>query len=199
MPQPILSTILLAAGNSTRLGRSKQLLPIGAKTLLEHTVQCVLEAEISRVMVVLGANASAHKEVINRLPVATTINQTWQFGMGNSLRTGIEQALYEWPQSEGILVLVCDQPLITPKYLKKLIAAWLAHRPKAVASYYGQVVGVPVLFDKALFADIKTIGDNVGARQLLRGLNQQEIIAIDFPEGALDIDTQADYQQYQSR
>lgn len=189
------AAIVLAAGSSSRLGSSKQLLSVGDKTLLERTIHTILAADVSRVMVVLGSNAIAHQQAIEKMPVSVVVNSVWTKGMGSSLRVGVEQVLKTWPETSALLVFVCDQPLLSMDHVKSLVACWQREQAPAVASFYQAVAGVPVLFDRALFPKLLTWGDQAGARQLIHDLGA-DVKQVKFPEGAIDIDTQADYENF---
>ena len=89
----MIGILLLAAGSSSRMGQSKQLLPIAGEQLLLKSTRVAMESEAEIVMVVLGANELAHRKIIEQLPVEITVNTEWQKGMGSSLKQGLTQLL----------------------------------------------------------------------------------------------------------
>src|SRR5260370_40499877 len=102
--------ILLAAGSSTRLGTSKQLLPYAGKTLLEYCLQTAITSNAHPIVVVLGAHAAIIKKEIKSSIVHEIINNEWQEGMASSIRCGIKLLSTINPLTQGAILMVCDQP-----------------------------------------------------------------------------------------
>jgi molybdenum cofactor cytidylyltransferase len=178
------SAIILAAGSSSRMGQSKQLLPWGNGTLLSHAVGVAIGSRVDRVFVVLGDNETAHRESIEKLPVTIVVNQEWQKGIGSSLKAGVNEAR---KVSDAILIMVCDMPFVTPDHLDKMMEA----SQSVVASKYLDTVGVPALFRKEIFDELMMIGDEEGARKVIA--NHKPGIA-SLGSGT-DLDTPEDYQK----
>lgn len=187
--------LLLAAGSSSRLGRSKQLLSINGEPLLLKSVNAAISANAKKVVVVLGANENEHLKLIEKFPVEIIFNPTWQMGMGNSLKTGLSHLLKEDPNLRGVITMVCDQPLITASHLTKLIERFKETKNPIVASFYSGSAGVPAFFEKSLFERMLSINDEQGAKKII---NQYPdlVSAVDFPEGAIDIDTEEDVKRF---
>src|SRR5687768_5483312 len=99
--------IILAAGPSSRMGQSKQLLNIKGEKLLAKTILTVLKAEIPAVTVVLGAQEKEHRNVIQHLPVDIVYNKHWERGMGSSLKSGLLHIRSKHPALDAVVVLVC--------------------------------------------------------------------------------------------
>ena len=145
------SIILCAAGSSSRMGQSKQLLRVEGEPLLLRSSKAAVGAGAERIVVVLGADAEVHKEIIKDLPVTVVYNPDWKKGMGNSLKAGLKQVLKIAPETEAIVVMVCDQPSLTNQHLIHLIQQYNTTKNMIVASAYSGTVGVPALFHKSLF------------------------------------------------
>src|SRR5438552_17173348 len=96
--------IILAAGSSSRLGQSKQLLKIGNETLLRKTAKTVIDAEVDKVVVVLGSNQQVHEKEIINLPVQSIYNPDWHKGMGSSLKVGVRFVEENFPGCETLIV-----------------------------------------------------------------------------------------------
>lgn len=190
-----LTTVILAAGNSSRMGTSKQLLILDGMTLLERTVKCALEAGLTNIIVVLGSDAVVHQATINHLPVSIAENMDWRLGMGNSLKFGLKKAIELWPNSQAILTLVCDQPKLSVNHLHTVVRAWESTQSPIVASTYAGVNGIPALFSKDLFHQLANIDNVNGARSILRNPDA-ELVRIPFVGGEIDLDTLNDYQTY---
>ncbi|MBL0742392.1 nucleotidyltransferase family protein [Chryseolinea lacunae] len=197
MPLKI-GVVVLAAGASTRMGRSKQLLTIEAMPLLARTAKIALASEADEVTVVLGANTPAHREVLTALPVSIVENKYWEAGMGSSIKAGLQQILHTWPYIDAVLFMVCDQPEVTTHHLNDLINHYRDSNSAVVASFYSGSAGVPALFGKVLFDDLLKIEDREGAKKIIQQ-NANQLATIDFPEGAVDLDTPADVQKFESK
>lgn len=179
--------ILLAAGNSSRLGQSKQLIKIGGIPLLRKTTLAATHTH-QPVVVVLGADAQAHQQVIHDLPAHSIIHTNWHLGMGSSLKAGLIHLLRLQPDIDGVLILVCDQPYLTTEHLQKIISEFVHNQPQIVASAYNNTSGVPALFHKALFPELLKLADDAGARKIIQQPNRQ-INTVPFDKGDIDIDT----------
>lgn len=185
------SVIILAAGSSSRLGRSKQLVKVNGMPLLLKATMAALEALYSHVVVVLGANAEEHKKIITHLPVEIIIHTQWKKGMGSSLKTGLQHILKLKPKSSAIVVLVCDQPLLTSSHLTVLRGAYRKTGKPIVASLYNDTLGVPALFDQSLFPELLEIKDGQGAKIVIEN-HLDSVESIPWTGGGLDIDTPED-------
>ncbi|MFN7494342.1 MAG: NTP transferase domain-containing protein [Cyclobacteriaceae bacterium] len=185
-----LAIIILAAGSSSRLGRSKQLLTYQGVSLLKRTALAALETKLA-VFVVLGANAQAHQNEINELPLRVTVNEDWNKGMGHSLKHALKYVLKTIPDIDGVLVLVCDQPHIHAEHLINLKNQFQEGAASIVASGYADGAGVPALFGREWFDHILQLPDDQGARSLITK-NKSQVATVPFPLGAVDIDSEDD-------
>jgi len=175
------SVIILAAGSSSRMGQSKQLLPWNDETLLAHAVKTAMESRAGHVYVVLGSNEDLHRAEIEKLPVTIVKNPSWEKGMGSSIKVGLTAAI----NSEAVLIMVCDMPFVTSQHLNNIIET----KQPIVASKYLDTVGVPALFRKEMFNELLAIGDKEGARRIIANHKSQII-----PLGSgIDLDTPEDY------
>ncbi|MBC7567999.1 MAG: nucleotidyltransferase family protein, partial [Pedobacter sp.] len=142
--------IILAAGNSSRLGKPKQLLTYQGKTLLKHVTDESLEASDGAIVVVLGAYAEIAVEATNDR-LFRVVNERWQSGMSSSLAMGLLELLTQHKDLENAIVTVADQPYVTADLLKALIIKQQQTGKGIIASSYAQTIGVPVLFNKKYF------------------------------------------------
>lgn len=187
----MVNILILAAGSSSRLGQSKQKFTVGGVSLLEKTVQVALNSKARHVLVVLGSNAEEHQELIAGLPVETVYHEKWEQGMGSSLKAGIKVLLEKHPDSEAVIVMVCDQPYITTSILDSLIATYQRNAADIVASSYKNVHGVPALFSRSIFPNLLEIEDAQGARKIIQH-HQGTLSTVPFEKGYIDLDTPAD-------
>lgn len=175
------SIIILAAGSSSRMGQSKQLLPWGNETLLTHAIKTAMGSRARHVYVVLGSNEDQHRGAIEKLPVVIVNNPSWEKGMGSSIKAGLKATR----NSDAVLIMVCDMPFVTSQHLNELIEA----KGPIVASKYLDTIGVPALFRKEIFDELMTIDDSEGARKIISN-HKSEIIPL---ESGIDLDTPEDY------
>ncbi len=190
--------LILAAGSSSRMGQSKQLLPWQNKTLLTHAVATALQASPFRVVVVLGADAETHQKILSEQPVETIVNEAWQKGMGASLKAGLRYVEEKYHHLRGVVVMVCDQPFVTSSHLQSLVRKHFDTHKEMVATRYAGILGVPAYFEKAVWSSIYQLGDEEGARKLLAG-NAKKSDFVDFEKAKVDIDTPNDYINFTSQ
>jgi len=179
--------IILAAGESKRLGIDKQLVPINGESLINRTIRIALETQPMQTLVVLGH----HADKIHSSIVHSTIQRIdctdWQQGMSASLRAGIQHV---HPECAGALLLLCDQPALSAAHLTAMVNAWRQHPDHAVASAYADTIGVPALLPRTSFASILTIQGDQGAKAWLR--QSAKVIPIAAPELVQDVDVPRD-------
>ncbi len=193
-----ISLILLAAGSSSRLGQSKQMLPVAGVPLLEHAAKTALASGVKDIIVILGANEQPHLNAIQTLPVTTIANHYWKSGIGSSIKSGLNYLIRKSPDTEAVILMVCDQPSLTSQHLRNLIETFNQTKAPIVASRYANTLGVPALFARSFFTNLLMLRDEQGAKKLIEQF-QTQVKPVDFPEGSIDIDTQEDYQNYIAR
>jgi molybdenum cofactor cytidylyltransferase len=183
--------IILAAGASTRLGRSKQTIPYRDSTLLKHTINVALDATLGPVIVVTGANEKEITAGIEQEPVTIVFNKDHQEGIASSIKTGIEAIQQQHADCENIILMVCDQPHVNKGILQSLVDVSDRNNKPIAASAYKDTIGVPALFHKSLFPELLSLeGDEGGKKILLK--YRSSVAAVSFPSGEIDIDTPAD-------
>ena len=190
--------LLLAAGASTRLGQPKQLLMYEGKTLLRRAAETAVASGCHPVLLVTGALHDELLPEVAGLPLVVVRNERWAEGMGSSIRAGMaalaaDAAPHSLPSA--VLVMLCDQPLLTADHLQNLLARQQETGRAAVASAYAGTLGVPVVFGPALFDQLSQLHGAKGAGPLLASLRPDEVEQVDFPNGVVDVDTPAQYQQ----
>ena len=182
------AAVLLAAGASARLGSPKQLLQFHGESLLRRTVGTLNASRAAEVVVVLGFNAPDMHGEIAGLPARVLVNPLWREGIGSSIRHGISSLP---PETDGALIVVCDQPRLTAEHLDALIDAF-AHTPdRPIASGYGGSAGVPALFPRMLFPELLLLNGDRGAKSVLRA-HGDRLITLAWPDGTFDVDSAHD-------
>lgn len=188
------AVIIIAAGESKRLGTPKQLLPYQGETLLNRLIANLKQATNFPVFLILGASSEKIIQEIGATDFSITINENWREGMASSIRLGIQVAQKNIPDLEGILMVVCDQPFIAAHNIQALIQLQQHTCLPIAACYYANTLGTPALFHKSIFPDLLELRGDVGAKNIIlqRGA---EVAKLHFEEGLVDIDTPDDYQQ----
>lgn len=190
-PSPPVAAVILAAGGSTRMGELKQLLPIGGQPMVRRTAAAVCAAGLAQVVVVVGAQAEAVEAALDGLPLDLVRNPAWAEGMSTSLRAGLAALR---PEIQAALVVLADQPYLTPAVLTALVERYRAGGAPIVAPVYRGRRGNPVLWDRALFAELAAAeGDRGGRLLLLHYEAQLDLLELDDPAVLLDVDTRRDY------
>ena len=178
------------------MGQPKQLLRLGEQLLVQRATQTALAAQCHPVVVVTGAYATPVKQAVKNDAVTCTHNPRWKEGMGSSIRAGVKAVVDSYPDTEALIILLADQPLVTPQLLWQLIATQVATQQALVVSEYDDIRGVPALFHQRLFSSLLSLSESVGARKFIRQYTEG-ITAVPFPEGKYDVDTPDDYRRIQ--
>lgn len=187
--------IVLAAGESRRLGRPKQLLKLDGTELVAHVVERAQASPIDGVKVVTGAHRAAVESAIEDRDVTTVFNPVFAEGQGTSLAAGV-RALPDI--ADAVIVLLGDMPAISPDVIFALARLWREHRPVAAIARYRSGRGHPVLFDRELFPELQQLAGDEGARQLLKRLGDRVVeIPVDADEPPQDVDTEEDWERLQ--
>lgn len=193
-----ISTLILAAGSSSRLGRPKQLLRFEGKTLIERITQVALSVS-DQVLIVLGANEALIRPHLEALVLANTsklevsFNADWEEGMGKTLSFGVEKLA---KNADAILVLLSDQLFVDEVLLRKMMQTFAESNLPIIACEYAEQLAVPILFDKTVFADLMSLNGDKGAKVLLKKYNDK-LGSVPFPLGICDVDTPEDLKKFE--
>jgi len=160
-----LAAIILAAGESRRMGRPKALLACQGTTFLGHLLRVTAHPAISMRRVVLGAAAEEIQRAAGLAPEAVVINPDWQRGQLSSLQAGL-RSLPEGG-TDGVLVCPVDQPLISALLVDRLIKAFRAQKRDIVMPTWQGHRGHPVIFSSKLYPEIFAAPADVGARAVV--------------------------------
>lgn len=187
-----IAILILAAGSSSRMGQPKQLLRWRSKTLLEHSID---EAEqvFNTVMVVLGAYKDQIRRTIHNRKIDILENSDWQLGMGTSIAKGVRE-IEKNNEKTAVLVMLSDQPLLGHEHLNLLLNEYEKGTKPIVCTKYGEKLGVPAIFGRSLFLDLKLLNNDFGARHIIKKHGQS--VAFVKPEQKVtDIDTFDEYNE----
>ncbi|MEJ7912477.1 MAG: nucleotidyltransferase family protein [Chitinophagaceae bacterium] len=184
--------IILAAGNSSRLGRPKQLLPFDNKLLVQHAVDVALQAKPGAVVVVTGAGAAEVSAALLGRGATIICNKNWPEGMASGIVAGLENLLQLDNAIKNILISVCDQPYVSAPLFITLLEKKRETGKGIIACAYAGTLGTPVLFDRKYTKDLLQLKGKEGAKSLVRNL-EKDVATVNFTKGSIDIDTEEDY------
>jgi molybdenum cofactor cytidylyltransferase len=195
-----ISGVILAAGASVRMGRPKQLLPLGGKPLLRHAVDAALDSCLDEVVLVLGHRAREIEEALalsSGSGVRVVVNPDHASGQASSLLLGVRSTS---ALARAAAILLGDQPGVSAALIDRVVADFrasdaLAARPEYRAAGGGSVPGHPVLLARRLWSELECLRGDEGARGVLA--SRPEGVSAVAVAGELppDIDTPDDYQR----
>jgi len=194
----VISGIVLAAGASTRMGQAKASLPLGqmGETVLSRVVRTLIDGGVPDIVVVAGAHIDAVRAAMPRQETRARVieNMGWQRGQLSSLVTGLDAI--DTPLIEAALVMLVDVPLVHASTVAAVIEAWRRTRAPIVRPAEGERHGHPVIFDRSVFADLRSADLNTGAKAVF-ALHRDRIVNVEVNDsGAFeDIDTPEDYER----
>ncbi len=174
------------------MGRPKQTLCYQGQSLVLRAALAAHSATGAEPVVVVGANAELVDAELAEAPVRTVVNADWSLGIGSSIRCGLAALLRAAPEVTGVLLVLCDQPLVTEEHLKSIVCSHLADQGRVIASGYSGTMGVPVLFPRTLFGALQELADTSGAQGIITR-HTDCLVVVDCAAAAVDVDTEADY------
>ena len=188
--------VILSAGESSRMGRPKALLPIDGETFIERIVGALARSRVGKIIVVLGHDADELRRQIEFLPVTILINQDYRLGQISSLQVAVRY-LDKDENCEGMLVHLVDHPYIDGALVDLMIERFHASKKLIVVPRYRGKRGHPVLFARRLFAELLAAPLNQGAKAVVNA-HRDDTLEIDTEdEGvAIDIDTPELFRQH---
>ncbi len=193
MTLPRVEAILLAAGESRRVGYPKPLLKIGGETFVEHLCAALLQA-VPRVIVVTGAFAERVRRAIPPDPrIVVAENPDYRLGQLSSLRFGLRMVSDE---AGAAMVHLVDHPAVTAATFRAIVADYArAGKPIVIARYRGKR-GHPVIFGRSVFDEVVRAPDSEGARVVVnKDPERVRYLDVDDAGVTLDLDTPADLER----
>jgi molybdenum cofactor cytidylyltransferase len=188
------AVIILAAGNSSRLGVPKQTLWYDGQSLVRRVAGEAHSAKLNPVIVVTGAYSPEVSAELADCDVHLVYNEHWQKGMGSGIVAGLSKLLAMDSDVENAIIAVCDQPYVSAQLFGQLVEKAAESGRGMVACAYADTLGTPVLFGQQYFGALLQLNGNEGAKKLLK-LYHADVAGISFPQGSIDIDTAEDYEE----
>ena len=188
----MIAGIVLAAGQSSRLGRPKQLLPVHGEPLLRYTLRRILGSSLDDIVVVIGHETDVVRAAIADLPIEIVFNPDAALGQSTSVIAGLRALA---PETEAAMILLGDQPGVDPAVINRIVAAWQETGALIVAPRYRDGIANPVLFDRGVFPELANLDGDAGARRIVRAHESAGTLHLVPVETAAprDVDTEADY------
>lgn len=186
--------VILAAGESRRFQSCKQLAKDSKGiSILERSIQNATSSLVGPVYVVLGARAAQIKRSITIEDVSFVENLQWKNGLGSSISCGVQAIVLQHPDIDSIIITLADQLELQPKDFENLARTQINNPDYPVASAYSATLGSPCSFPHSMFASLIKLEGKQGAKFLLRESNPT---VIENPRAAVDIDTQAQWNEW---
>ena len=194
--------IVLSAGESSRMGNPKALLPIGGVSFIERIVEGFRATKAGRIVVVLGHRAAELRKEIVKLPVTIVLNGDYAQGQLSSLNAAIRTLAAQKPPEDvaAILVHLVDHPFVSPALVDQMIERFYASKKLIVVPRYKGRRGHPVLFSSGLFAELLNTPLEQGAKAVVHAHRDETLeIETDYEGVIIDIDTPEEYRQFLGR
>jgi len=188
--------VILSAGESSRMGQPKALLPIDGQTFIEKIVAALKASRVDKIILVLGHNADEMKRRIERLPVTILINPEYKLGQLSSLQVAV-RCLQADPSCDGMLVHLVDHPYLDSALVDLMIERFYDSKKLIVVPRWRGKRGHPVLFARQLFAELLAAPLDQGAKAVVNA-HRDETLEIDSDDQGItvDIDTPELYDKH---
>ncbi len=185
--------MILAAGESRRMGQPKLLLSFGEKTIIETVVEKVVSSKVDNTLVVLGSEREEVEEKIKNFPVKVAFNPDYPSGMLSSVLCGFKTLPEE---TQAVVVVLGDQPSVSKEVIDKIIDAYQKTGKGIVLPVYEKERGHPVLIDMKYKAEVECLSPDIGLRGTVYSHPEDILeVEVDAPEILQDIDDEADYRR----
>lgn len=187
-------SVILAAGESKRMGVPKALLQIQGKSFLEHLVAILRNAGLHEISVVLGHDSDKIIAQLQDLKVDFVINENYQKGQLSSIQAAIKSVTKD---CDAMMICPIDRPLISPELIRKMIEAYLKTKPPIVIPIFDAKRGHPIIFSSSLFPEVLRAPYDIGARAVVWAHHNEVVEVPTNEEGILiNIDTPELYEKY---
>jgi len=201
----MIPAVVLAAGKSSRMGRTKALLPLGSsgETFVHRIIRVLREGGADAVVVVIGGDAAAVRASLPRddIYVSAVENPHYEEGQLSSLLAGLAAVEQRHDDVEAVMMTLVDLPLISASTVRAVREAFLTHpgaplvRPRRSGRY-----GHPVIFNRSIFGELRRADPSQGAKPVVHAHAAEEVNVDVDDEGAfIDIDTPDDYDRLTGR
>jgi molybdenum cofactor cytidylyltransferase len=187
--------IVLAAGESKRMGKTKQLLPWGRTTVLGQVLKNLNASSVYDILVVTGHMAGSVSDIATADNVLTIHNPNYATG---EMLSSLQTAIHQMPKTcSGVLVVLADQPKIGHEIIDQILIAYWQGKGKIVTPVYGEKRGNPVLIDAVYFEELLDLPPGAAPRELLRRHPKDvHYIEVNSPTIIQDLDSPEQYERW---
>ncbi len=190
------AAIVLAAGESSRMGRPKPLLPLNGETFLGHLLRQIRASRVDRTVVVLGHRPEQVLEAMPEVRPLAVVNERYQLGQLSSLIVGLETV---GEVADAVLLCLADHPFVTAELIDELIEGYEQTHLPIVVPVHGGRRGHPVLFGSRIFGELLAAPLDQGARAVVRAHAEEILeVATDEPGILADVDTPEAYERWRA-
>jgi molybdenum cofactor cytidylyltransferase len=185
--------IILAAGESKRMGEPKMLLPFGGKTIIEAVTESVVSSEVEGSLVVVGAERERIEEKIKDYGIKIVFNPDFRSGMLSSVQCGFKAV----PEgTRAVLIVLGDQPRISSGIINQLIEASKKTGKGIVLPVFEGERGHPVIIDMKYREEVENLRPDIGLRGTVYS-HPEDILEVEVDTASIlkDIDDAADYKR----
>lgn len=168
------------------------LMQFGNTTFIQHIIHEAKLLSNTKIIVVSGCYHSLLQPILVDEQVESVQNVDWEKGMGSSISAGVAYLNQLYNNVDACFILVCDQPHISISLLNQLSQLKTDSGKGIVVCGYDDTIGTPVLFDAKYFEQLMQLNSQSGAKKIIQQF-LNDTATINFPKGAIDIDTPEDY------
>lgn len=187
--------VVLAAGESSRMGSPKALLRVDGQTFIERIISALQKTQASAIVIVLGHHVEEIRQKITHLPVTIVVNEDYRNGQLSSLQAAIRSL--EGKNVDAILVHLVDHPFLNFALVEEMITRFYESKKIIVVPLYKGRRGHPVLFSSKLFPELLAASLDVGAKEVVRAHAADMLEIETADEGVtVDIDTPEEYRRH---
>ena len=193
----MIAGLILAAGESSRMGRDKALLEYRGRTFLETVLAKLFEAGIERRLVVLGHHAEEVQRAVDLSAVEVVVNRDYARGQTSSLQAGL-RAL-DGPNLEAVVLALVDHPAVSAETIGALMRAFKQSRAPVVIPMFNGQRGHPAVISRGLFAEILSLGPGEGANTVIRKYRDTtQFVEVEDAGIMLDVDDPESFHRLES-
>ncbi len=190
----MIAGLILAAGESSRMGQDKALLLYRGRTFLETAISTLRAAGIEPIVVVLGHHAEEIRRAVDLSGVKAVINENYSLGQTSSLQAGLR--VLAKSQIEALVLWLVDHPAVTAETVGKLLAEFRDSNAPVIVPTYQAKRGHPALISRALFDELMALGPSEGANAVIRRHRSETRLVEAADQGILlDVDDPESYRQ----
>ena len=187
--KPIIHAYILAAGQSSRFGKTKLTQIFRGLPLVQHSILAAKDACIDKVTLVVGHDANSVIRASGDLADTIISNSNFKKGLGSSISTAVSASK---ETADAILIILGDQPIVSSLDLTIIVDTWSGSSNEIVASSYDGIESPPILFPKRAYQYLENLCEDFGAKDIIKN-NKFNLKKIKIPSAKYDIDTPQDF------